>query len=120
MQWDFLPANPCGMLYQDFLRTNLKRLFAEFTAATGYANTAASRIISGDHKFYKTLDDRDFRVGTYDYCAGRFPALWPEGLKWPVGIDRPAPISDEPTTAAYLQAKEAGKISAPPAMAETE
>lgn len=120
MQWEFVPANSQRMIYQDFLRTNLKRLFAEFTAATGQANTTASRVISGDHKFYKTLDDRDFRVGTYDFCAGRFSALWPKDLAWPVGIDRPAPIFDEPKTKAFDQAKVAGKISTPPEMAETE
>ena len=77
-------------------RNNLKTLSSVFSEATGYAVTTTGRIVAGDPKFFVSLSsDRIVRAGTYTRIVERFSALWPPGLEWPGGIDRPEPADVE-------------------------
>lgn len=80
------------MTYLSLLRSNLDRLWAGFSAATGIAPTMVSIIVAEDRAFFGRVAKKDFRVGTYDRIAARFSALWPADAPWPEGIVRPDPI----------------------------
>ena len=69
-------------------RANLDALAAAVQTATGWSlKTIAPRV--GLHSSFFDTPNKDFSVSTYDKTVERFAAMWPEGAKWPRGVERP-------------------------------
>lgn len=101
------------MTYLTELRTNLRTLIAVYGEAIHYAPSTVCRVIVNEPKFHRMIEERDFRVGTYDFVTGRLAALWPIDLAWPANVRRPEPIhleGDDEVTALishHVQRREA-------------
>ncbi len=83
-------------LYQ--FRKNLAVLSASIAEEAGVSASSVGKYIARDPKFFSSCQEKDFRVGTYDYVLARFSAIWPDHLAWPEGIERPAVSEIDPET----------------------
>lgn len=81
------------MNYLDLFRTNIRVTMDAYRKATGCTQTKLDEIVSGYRTFSQTIDRVDMRAGTYDKIMSRFSAIWPEGVAWPAGVERPEPAT---------------------------
>lgn len=87
------------------MRANLAKVFESYREATGFSATFCTEVACGDPKFYRSYQEKDFRVGTYDKVLGRLSAVWPDGAQWPDGIGRPEPIDPGESIRAEIAAR---------------
>lgn len=53
-------------------------------------STVSSRVFRDTKKVAAMRDGADITVGRYRYALGWLSENWPDGAKWPKGVDRPA------------------------------
>ncbi|MEL4069552.1 hypothetical protein WKW50_05330 [Ochrobactrum sp. GPK 3] len=79
------------MTYLTLFRKNIKSTMDAYRHATGCNQTRLDEIVSGYRTFSQTMERTDMRAGTYDKIMSRLSAIWPDGIAWPAGIERPEP-----------------------------
>jgi hypothetical protein len=86
------------MTHLSQFRKNLAVLSTFIAEEAGVSASSVGKYIARDPKFFSSCQEKDFRVGTYDYVIARFSAICPEHLAWPKDIERPAASEIDPET----------------------
>jgi hypothetical protein len=78
------------------LKSNLKRVFTAFSAASQFSAATVWSRAARDARFLDRIEGgAGFTVKSYDRAIAWFSENWPDGIAWPEGVDRPTKISGE-------------------------
>lgn len=98
------------MRYEILLKSNLRVLLGQFTAATGMSSAVCGLVVAADRAFFGRLEASGLKVRTYDSVAARFSALWPAHAPWPVDVPRPEPAEIDAKTLEVIREHERRRV----------
>lgn len=86
------PGSVAGM--NSTSRERLLAVARAYAEARGLSLTTVSFQAANDGKILgRIASGRDITTRTYDDMMGWFSDRWPDGARWPAGVDRPVPAS---------------------------